>query len=105
MKPTENPIDMKIYLPHLHYTIFVKVFTKKPPQLLHAKAYTEHTDSNTCTLFLEKKRESPGDVAHELIHVLQFICEDRDMIFTLEREHMAYLMHYLMGKILGYEWK
>ena len=44
----------------------------------------------------------PGDVAHELIHVLQFICADRNMDFVREQEHMAYIMHYLMGKVYGH---
>jgi hypothetical protein len=39
-----------------------------------------------------------------LIHVLQFICVDRNMDFTVETEHMGYLMHYLMGQVLGFEY-
>lgn len=89
---------MKIYLPHLHYTVFVRRFKRVPEGLTIAEAYVKKLDNHSCAIYLPKKNE-PGDLAHELIHVLQFICESRNMDFCLEREHMAYLMHYLFGRI------
>lgn len=94
---------MKIYLPHIHYTVYVRRF-KKHPSLSHALAYTERLDNNSAVLHLPP-RQTPGDLAHELIHVLRFICESRNMDFTLESEHMAYIMQYLMAQVLGYQWK
>lgn len=94
---------MRIYLPHLNYTLKVKKF-KVCAEMPNALAWVEHTDSNTCTLYLDKKY-TPGDLAHELVHVLQFIALDRNLRFELEQEHFGYMMQYFMGEILGYEWK
>jgi len=94
--------EMKIYLPHIHYTVYTKPL-KAHPSLKYAQAWTERTNRNTSTIYLPKKTND-GDLAHELIHVLQFICEDRNMNFLLEQEHTAYIMQYLMGKIRGYTW-
>ena len=69
----------------------------------NALAYVENIDNNSCAIFLGKK-DSSGDIAHELVHVLQFICLARNIDFRLEKEHMGYIMHYLMGRILGNEW-
>lgn len=94
---------MKCYLPHIHYTVNIKQFKKAPDSIENALAYVERDDSNSCTVYIDKtKKLMPGDIAHELIHVLQFICLDRNMNFTLEEEHCAYIMHYLMGKIFGH---
>lgn len=93
-----------IYIPHIHYTVRVKNF-KPHPNIDNAQAYVEHDDKNTCTLYMNLKRKpTPGDLAHELIHVLQFICLDRNINFTLEQEHIGYLMGYLMAQILGYHY-
>lgn len=40
-------------------------------------------------------------VAHEVIHVLGEICIDRHITFTNEKEHMGYLMQYILGRIIG----
>lgn len=94
---------MKIYLPHLNYTIFVKPFKKAPDVMPNALTYCERINNKSCNIYVSKKN-IPGDLAHELVHVLQFICIDRNIDFTSETEHMGYLMHYLMGQIMGYEW-
>lgn len=97
--------EMKIYLPHINYTVTVKQLKNPPEELLHCQAYAESIDKNNCIVYLDlKKKINAGDLAHELVHVLQFICLNRNINFTLEQEHMAYIMHYLMGKILGYTW-
>lgn len=67
------------------------------------KAWTQRNDKNGCTVYAPKG-ESPSGLAHELVHVLWYICHDRHMDFADEFEHMAYLMQYLMGQALGYEW-
>ena len=95
---------MKIYLPHIHYTVHVKPFKKRVGVPEIALDYTERHDNNSCTVFLGK-RNMPGDIAHELVHVLQFICIARNMDFCTETEHMGYIMHFLMGKIMGHSYK
>lgn len=93
---------MKIHLPHIAYTVHVKAF-KPHLELQNAKAYCQREDQNSCTLFLPK-RNSPPDLAHELMHVIQFIVLDRNLKFELEQEHTAYIMGHLMGTIMGYEY-
>lgn len=96
---------MNIYLPHIHYTVRVRQIRRRPEGLANALAYVLHDNPNQCTLYLDrKKRIIPGDLAHELVHVLQFICLDRNISFTQEQEHMGYIMHYLMGRVLGHTW-
>ena len=94
-----------IYIPHLNYRVRVRQL-KPHPDLPHAQAWVSADDRNNCTLYLDLKHKLiAGDVAHELIHVLQAICLNRNMDFRIETEHMAYLMHWLMGEVMGYEWK
>lgn len=96
----------KIYLPHIHYTVLVKEFIKPPVIIANAKAYVEHLEQGCCILYLQKgEKIMPGDLAHEIVHVLQFICEDMNMTFELEREHMAYLMQYIMGQVMGHHYE
>lgn len=94
----------KIYLPHIHYTVHVKQF-QPHKDLENALAYVQNNGPNNCTLFIDLKQKIvPADLAHELVHVLQFICLARNINFTLEQEHMGYIMHYLMGRIMGDTW-
>lgn len=93
---------MKIYIPHLDYTIITKPF-KAHSAVPNAQAYVERIDDRTSYLYLQKKNTPPG-LAHEVVHILQNICADRDMNFIIESEHMAYLMQYILGELLGYEW-
>lgn len=93
----------KIYIPHLNYTITIKEAKNPPEELFNAVNWVESQGQYGCTMYLDKKPH-PGDLSHELIHVLQFICLNRNMNFMTEHEHMGYLMHWLMGEILGYKW-
>lgn len=90
-----------IYLPHLHYTVRLRHFSKAPEELNNALAWTKHDKNGVVTVYLPKGKQAYGDVAHELIHVLQFICLDRNIRFEFEHEHFGYLMHYLMGQVFN----
>lgn len=95
---------MKVYLPHINYTVYILTFKKPHKDLPQSKAYTEKgADGKSCAMYLPKK-VTAGTVAHEIIHVLRYICEARDMSFLLEEEHMAYIAQYLTNKALGYEY-
>ena len=93
----------KIYLPHINYTVTIKRIKPPPDSIPLARAWVQRLDKWGCNIYLGEK-DSPCTVAHELIHVLQYICMDRHMTFENEFEHMAYLMQYLMGCMFGYEW-
>ena len=68
-----------------------------------AGAWIHEVDRCHCVIYF-KKNPNPCTVAHELTHALQHICEVRHMDFLEEREHMAYIMQYAMGRILGWVW-
>jgi len=91
-----------IYIPHLNYTVKVREAKNPPEYLNNALNWVVSDGQYSCTLFIEKKPHA-GDLAHELIHVLQFIALERNMDFKLEQEHFAYLMHYLIGQVMGWE--
>ncbi len=93
----------KIYLPHINHTVHVR--NQKPrPDGLPSVAWTEKIDDWNTAIYLPKIL-MPPTVAHELIHVLQYISDAKGIDFVHEQEHFGYLMQYLLGKILGYEWK
>ena len=94
----------EIYLPHINYTVRVRQFKKAPQQLPNARAYVESLDDHSCTLYIENKPH-PCDLAHEVVHVLQFIALSRNMDFKLEQEHFGYMMQYIMGQVLGEKWQ
>lgn len=93
-----------VYLPHLNYTVRFRRFKKPPDCIDRAVAWIRRDNASGCTVYLPEIA-TPASVAHELIHALQYICEDRHMDFNREFEHMAYLMQYLMGNAYGYKWK
>ena len=62
-------------------------------------------DDDTTLVFFEDIKNTVKDiklspwVAHELVHVLQILCEKINATFQNEQEHMAYLMHYMMEEL------
>lgn len=95
---------MKVYIPHLNYTVHKKTFKTAPPELPFAKAYVRKVDKNTCFIYVSEKIDPPT-LAHELIHVLQFIYEARSIDFIQEQESTGYLFGWLMGKMMGYSYQ
>lgn len=91
-----------IWLPHLAYMVRVRAF-KPDPAIPLAEAYVRRDDQNSCTIYLKPKAQDHL-IVHELMHVIQRICEDRYMDFTLDREHTAYLMQYLFNRIRGFSY-
>lgn len=102
-----NRITRKdFYLPHLGYTVRLRPFNREtaPSKAKDALAYVLHDNEDQCTMYLPRDA-TPSLIAHEIIHVLQFMCRDLNMTFETEMEHMAYVMQYLLGSILGYRWE
>ena len=95
-------MSKKIKIQHLGYTVVVK--QKDNSQKL--EAWVIKDNPYQCTLYIKqpiKKHEIPT-LAHELVHVLQYIAEARHIDMMQEMEHMGYLMSFLMNEILGYEY-
>jgi hypothetical protein len=95
--------SLTVRIPHLNYTVRFRPYKKPPASIPRAFAWVRHDDRHSCTIFMSKNEQAPS-LAHELVHVLHYICNDRYMHFEDEFEHMAYLMQYLMGKAMGYEY-
>lgn len=95
---------MKIYLPHIHYTISVRDIKKAKMDGFVGKAMTEKIDKNNCILWLPYPIKASGTVFHEIVHVLQFICESRHIDFVLEQEHLGYIAQYISNRLLGLEY-
>jgi len=96
-------LSRDIEIPHLNYTVRVRPYRKAPVGFEGAQAFTQRTSQWSSTIHL-KRNASPAIIAHEIVHVLQNLCRDRHMEFTIESEHMAYLMQYLMMTIDGGCW-
>jgi hypothetical protein len=92
---------MKIYIPHLHYTIKVNFKATKYLNSVGLEACVLYNKNN---LVLCLRREpKPIDfptVAHEVLHLIQYICRDRNINMTEEIEHCGYLMQFILNKIL-----
>jgi len=86
---------MKILIPHLNYTVTVK----KPRKDMDSFAEVQPDGFDGCTLYIKRPVKDKALLAHELTHVLQFLCEERDIEMHKELEHMGYLMEWLMKKI------
>lgn len=94
-----------IFIPHLNYVVKVRQFKTPPEDCHHSLAYVQSHGQHGCTLYIDLKKScSPMDLAHEIVHILQFICMWRNIDFKIEQEHMGYLMQWLMGEIVGAKW-
>lgn len=80
-----------------------KTHTTSPSWMYYV---TEKNSPHMSTIYMDTpiKRVDIPSLAHEVTHVLQYICESRGIEFEKEQEHMAYIMGYIMSKILGTEY-
>lgn len=97
---------MDIKIKHLGYTVRVrprKAHTTSPNWMLYV---TERTDENTATIYANSpiKTSDIPSIVHEIIHALQFLSADRDIQFTQEQEHFAYLAQHILNEILDYKY-
>ena len=93
---------MKIYLPHIHYTVILKDAYHKD---MGIQPSCERVNFESCILWIPKKHRKATTVAHEAMHACQYIAEARSINMISEQEHMAYIMGYIVAKIMGYEFK
>lgn len=83
-----------ILIPHLGFLIEVRPIPKNHDAYASTFIYRDK-----CKLVLPKGCPASA-VAHELIHVLQELCKQRNIDFKEEGEHMGYIMQWLMEEIL-----
>lgn len=96
-----------IELPHLGYKIYYGVL-KKEFTGRHEKsiALAENSTKNSATILFRKKPDALDSsvVAHEIVHVLQYICRRRNIVMEDETEHMGYLMQFIFNEIYNREY-
>lgn len=74
-------------------------------------AYTCKSGELESTVFIKdiknmvKKPENFPLIAHEVMHVIQQICEKFGMTVETEQEHTAYMMSYILNQLLGYDYE
>lgn len=102
---------MKIYIPHLHFTVEIidkkkaneeireylknKNACRKRVSLLHSQIYIN---------FPIRKNEM-SSLGHEIVHVLQDIASVYDIDFIKEEEHFGYLFQYIFNEATGFTFK
>jgi len=97
---------MKIIINHIGYVVLIK----KPEQykgayvLKNVVAMTQRDNKNQSTIYIKKPIKDTATLAHEIVHVLQNIADDRNISFVEEQEHFGYLMQYLMNEVTGYKY-
>lgn len=102
----ENKTNV-IEIPHLGYKVYFGVLTKEFTGR-HEKSLmmAEDTNKNAATIIFKKKPTAleAGTVAHEITHVLQYLCRRRNITMENETEHMGYLMQYIFNGIYDCEY-
>jgi hypothetical protein len=104
----ENKPFRVIEIPHLRNTIKVWDMSKLEGVPKKGSGFTciNGQNENETWIFFEdvenmvKEIENTPIIAHEIIHALQILFERFGMKFENEEEHTAYLMHYIMERIL-----
>lgn len=93
-----KPKDRAIKIPHLNYTVGIKYtpHPERPHQPCCARVSNSRCDIH---LLGKPKYQNSPTVAHETLHALQFIAQDRSIDMINEMEHMGYLMQYIMCEI------
>lgn len=113
-KKSEIDCYKKVEIPHVRFTVYFMDLSQLQGVPKLGAGYTcvfedtFHQDgrTNVC-IFLQdiednlKNIEFVPYVAHEIIHALQILCENLGMRIEEEKEHTAYLMHYLLEQALS----
>lgn len=92
----------KIEIPHLHFTVYLKDITELKGVEIKGGACTVPLGDRGVVIFVEDIEETLSVIenmvmiAHEIIHVIQIICEIYGMNIEEEKEHTAYLMSYIL---------
>lgn len=102
MKKEKKSKNIEIFLDHLFYRIEVSFSSADFLNQRGHECATEYVENGYIKLHF---REKPKDihfpsVAHEVLHCIQFIAKDRGIDIIEEREHCAYMMQYILNRIL-----
>ena len=101
----------KAHIPHLRATVHFMDLSKLKGVEVKGSAYTTifEQDENmnlTVGIFYQNIEESVKRIAcmpmifHEIVHALQYICEQRSIDMELEKEHIGYMASFLTEHLL-----
>ncbi len=99
-------IYKSVKIPHLRYTVNFMDMSKLKGVEKKGSGYTCVSGENEVAVFFEdiedmiKVPRNAVILAHEIMHVIQIICDDFGMEIQTEQEHTAYLMTYLLDELL-----
>ena len=108
MRKLKNKKAYYIEIPHLNYKI---VYGVNPKEFIKKQSgavmFAEDTNKNTGAIIFRKNPDNldSAAVAHEIVHVLQFLCKRRNIEMEEETEHMGYLMQYIFNEIYNREYE
>ena len=94
-------------IPHLNFTVHFLDMSKLKGVPISGAGYTCLMEDNSACVFLQDIEKTVKDVtkssyvAHEIMHIIQILCEKFSMKVEEEKEHTAYLMHYLMDNLIN----
>lgn len=101
-----------VCLPHIRTTVHFLDLSKLKDVPITGSAYTIKMGDDPYKIdicvFIKNIKSSTKKImwmpiiAHELVHVIQLICSEIQTNIQEEQEHMAYIMTYLMGELLGF---
>lgn len=91
----------KIYIPHLDYEVLVKPISGAKDLPDGSCAFARNVSCGVVELYFAKMA-SPPTVTHECVHAVQMICNSKMIDMVSEMEHVAYMVDYLVAKVLGY---
>lgn len=103
----------KVEIPHVRFTVYFLDLSKLQgvPHLgagytcVFENTYSQNGETKVC-IFLQdikkntKRIQFAPYIAHEIMHALQILCENTGMQIHEEKEHTAYLMHYLLEQVI-----
>ncbi len=110
MKEKKMQFYKTIPIPHLKFTLYIQDMSKLKGIEIKDGGYTTRIDGEeyhckACIFFpnvkeMVKISANLPIIAHEVMHVIQILCEDYSMSIEEEKEHTAYLMTYLLEEIV-----
>lgn len=96
-----------VQIPHLRYKVQFMDMSKLKGVDIKGSGFTCISGEDTTTVFIEnigesvKKISCMPTIAHEIMHVIQILCEKFGMDVESEQEHTAYLTHYLFESLIN----
>jgi len=98
---------LTIYLDHLFYKIEVDFNSKDFLNQRGIECATEDVENGYIKLHFRSKPKDINfsSVAHEVLHCIQFIAKHRGIDITEEKEHCAYMMQYILNRILKLDYE